>query len=73
MPQLAKVFHYRKIDVSSIKEIAWRKYPEVAILVNKQMKHRGLDDIKESIEELKVYESKMFMNPESKIKNTLNT
>lgn len=63
MPELAKAFHYRKIDVSSIKEIAFRKYPEVAALVHKQMKHRGLDDIKESIEELKIYESKLFINP----------
>lgn len=60
MPNLANVFHYRKIDVSSLKEIAIRKYPEIANLVDKKMKHRGLDDIKESIEELKLYESKIF-------------
>lgn len=71
MPNLSKAFHYRKIDVSSIKEIAWRKYPEIAGLVNKQMKHRGLDDIKESIEELKIYESKMFIKPEVSNKKKL--
>lgn len=71
MPKLGNVFHYRKIDVSSIKEIASRKYPEVAKLINKQMKHRGLDDIKESIEELKIYESQMFKQPEKKNTNKL--
>lgn len=55
MTKLAKVFHYRKLDVSSFKIVAWNNYPEQAANVQKSMKHRGLDDIKESISELKYY------------------
>lgn len=71
MPKLGNVFHYRKIDVSSIKEIAIRKYPDIANLIDKKMKHRGLDDIKESIEELKTYENYIFKKPEIKKNKTL--
>ena len=69
MPNLGKVFHYRKIDVSSIKEIAIRKYPEVANLIIKKNTHRALDDIKESITELRTYEDLIFKAP---IKNKIN-
>lgn len=61
MPEFSKFLHYRKIDVSSFKEFALRQYPEVADLVKKQMKHRGLDDIKESIAELKLYQKHLFV------------
>lgn len=55
MPELAKVFHYRKLDVSSFKIIAWNLFPEDAAKVVKKESHRGLEDIKESIAELKFY------------------
>lgn len=55
MPELAKVFHYRKLDVSSFKILAWHQFPKEAEQVVKQMKHRGLEDIQESIAELKHY------------------
>ena len=61
MPSFAKLLHYRKIDVSSIKEIVSRQYPTVAAQVLKPNKHRGLDDIKESIKELKLYMSTVFV------------
>jgi oligoribonuclease len=55
MPAFAKVLHYRKLDVSSFKIVAWNNFPEEAAQVVKQMKHRGLEDIQESIAELKHY------------------
>lgn len=55
MPELAKVFHYRKLDVSSFKILAWNLFPEEAAKVVKKEAHRGLEDIKESIAELKFY------------------
>ena len=51
--------HYRIIDVSSLKELGERWYPDVCRF-NKKYPHRALDDIRESIEELKFYRSKMF-------------
>jgi len=60
MPKFADVLHYRIIDVSTIKEIVWRVKPEVGAMVKKQEKHRGLEDIKESIAEYKVYEEFFF-------------
>lgn len=60
MPKFADVLHYRIIDVSTIKEIVWRVKPEVVAMVKKQEKHRGLEDIKESIAEYKIYEEFFF-------------
>lgn len=61
MPQLEKYFHYRLIDVSTLKELAMRWAPQVYSGVVKQSKHLALDDIKESIEELKYYREKLFV------------
>lgn len=71
MPDFMSLLHYRKIDVSSLKEIAARRYPEVANLIQKKQTHRGLDDIKESINELKIYEEHMF-RPNS-LDNSIDT
>lgn len=61
MPKLAKHFHYRTVDVSSVKEIARRWYPEAfARLPEKKSAHRALDDIRESIDELKWYRRNIF-------------
>lgn len=60
MPKFADILHYRIIDVSTIKEIVWRSKPEVGAMVKKQEKHRGLEDIKESIAEYKIYEEFFF-------------
>ena len=55
MPLLEKYFHYRNLDVSTLKELAARWAPEVAQGVQKTGRHRALDDIRESIEELRYY------------------
>ena len=55
MPQLEAYFHYRNIDVSTLKELAARWAPEVKNGFNKESTHQALDDIIESIEELRYY------------------
>lgn len=60
MPDLERYFHYRCIDVSTIKELAFRWQPDVLSGVKKQGTHLALYDIRESIEELKYYRSKIF-------------
>jgi oligoribonuclease len=60
MPQLEKFFHYRNLDVSTLKELARRWAPEVAAGVAKQSSHLALADIRESIEELKYYRARLF-------------
>lgn len=60
MPDLERFFHYRTVDVSTIKELVRRWQPEVLSGLNKQGTHLALDDIRESIEELRFYRSKIF-------------
>jgi len=60
MPNLSKIFHYRKIDVSTIKEVVKRLNPDLAAQVQKAAKHRGLADIKESVAEFKLYQQNFF-------------
>ena len=60
MPQLEAYCHYRNIDVSTVKELARRWAPDVYAGVKKHSKHLALDDIRESIEELRYYQ-KYFM------------
>ncbi|MEQ1636071.1 MAG: oligoribonuclease [Methylococcales bacterium] len=55
MPRLEAYFHYRSIDVSTLKELAARWAPAVKDGFKKQSTHVALDDIKESIEELQYY------------------
>ena len=55
MPRLESFFHYRNLDVSSLKILAQRWAPTVAESFHKQSAHRALDDIKESIAELRHY------------------
>ncbi|MCB6184628.1 oligoribonuclease [Leeia sp. TBRC 13508] len=55
MPELETWFHYRNLDVSTLKELAKRWKPEVAKGLKKHGKHEALADIYESIEELKYY------------------
>ena len=55
MPRLEAYFHYRNLDVSTLKELAKRWKPEIAKGLVKQGKHEALADIHESIEELKYY------------------
>lgn len=55
MPKLEAYFHYRNIDVSTLKELAARWAPEVRAGFTKESSHQALDDIIESIEELRYY------------------
>jgi oligoribonuclease len=55
MPRLESYFHYRNLDVSTLKELVKRWKPEVAKGFAKEGKHEALADILESIEELKYY------------------
>lgn len=55
MPQLEAYFHYRNLDVSTLKELCKRWRPEIAKGVVKKGKHEALADILESIEELRYY------------------
>ncbi len=55
MPRLEAYFHYRNLDVSTLKELARRWAPEVADGFVKQSSHRALDDIHDSIAELRHY------------------
>lgn len=60
MPQLEAYFHYRNLDVSTIKELARRWKPEVLNGVKKSGAHLALDDIRDSIEEMKYYRGQVF-------------
>lgn len=60
MPELESYFHYRNLDVSTLKELARRWAPEAYNGFNKKGAHLALDDIRESIEELKYYREKLF-------------
>ena len=55
MPILEAYFHYRNLDVSTLKELVKRWKPSLLSGVVKASKHKALDDIKESIDELKYY------------------
>jgi oligoribonuclease len=55
MPDLERYFHYRNLDVSTLKELARRWAPDVAKGVVKRSAHKALDDIRDSIEELRYY------------------
>ena len=59
MPNLVDHLHYRIVDVSTIKELYKMWFKEGQMFIKKGA-HRALDDIKESIEELKWYKSNVF-------------
>jgi len=55
MPALEGFFHYRNLDVSTLKELALRWAPQVAAGFRKRSSHLALDDVRESIHELQYY------------------
>jgi oligoribonuclease len=63
MPELERYFHYRNLDVSTLKELARRWRPELAGGYNKQSAHLARADIYESINELRFYRERMFIAP----------
>jgi oligoribonuclease len=65
LPAIEEHLHYRSIDVSSIKELVRRWYPKVRqARPQKVGNHRALDDIRESIDELRYYRQTVFVPPE---------
>jgi oligoribonuclease len=62
LPEIEEYLHYRSVDVSTVKELCRRWYPEAfAGAPKKEGAHRALDDIRESIEELRYYRSAIFV------------
>lgn len=61
MPDLEAYFHYRNLDVSSLKELAKRWAPKIEKQFKKHSSHLAMDDIKDSIDELRHYR-KYFIN-----------
>ena len=60
MPALEKFFHYRNLDVSTLKELALRWAPQVAEGFRKTSSHLALDDVRESIRELQYYRERLI-------------
>ena len=63
MPKLEAFFHYRNLDVSTLKELAERWRPEVYNSFKKQQKHTALADVHESIDELAHYREHFLKLP----------
>jgi oligoribonuclease len=61
LPNLEDYLHYRSVDVSTVKELARRWYPDaLKARPEKDGRHRALDDIRESVEELRFYRDAVF-------------
>ncbi|HEY5244833.1 MAG TPA: oligoribonuclease, partial [Acidimicrobiales bacterium] len=61
LPDVERFFHYRSVDVSTVKELVRRWYPDVlAGAPAKKTSHRAMDDIKESVAELAYYRQAVF-------------
>lgn len=70
MPTLESFFHYRNVDVSTIKELGQRWYPSVmSKRPDKNSVHRALDDIRESIAELQFYRQRLFIDGATDLSN----
>jgi oligoribonuclease len=61
MPELERFFHYRNLDVSTLKELARRWAPGVLAGLTKSSSHQALDDVRDSIRELRHYREKLFL------------
>jgi oligoribonuclease len=66
LPEIEEFLHYRSVDVSTIKELAKRWLPTIlGDAPRKAEGHRALDDIRESVEELRYYRETFFVRPEA--------
>jgi oligoribonuclease len=66
LPDVEQYLHYRSVDVSTVKELCRRWYPDVlAKAPDKAGGHRALDDIRESVEELRYYRSAIFRSSDA--------
>ena len=63
MPKLEAYLHYRNVDVSTVKELVRRWYRHGPTPPAKQQAHQALDDIRESLEELRWYRANLFVTP----------
>jgi oligoribonuclease len=64
LPDIENWLHYRSIDVSSVKELVRRWYPAISdARSNKAGSHRALDDIRQSVDELRYYREHVFVPP----------
>ena len=64
LPEIENYLHYRSVDVSSVKELVKRWYPDITqSMQRKSGSHRALDDIRSSIEELRWYRGQVFVAP----------
>jgi oligoribonuclease len=63
MPRLEAHFHYRNLDVSTVKELARRWAPPLAEGFSKESRHLALDDIRDSIAELRYYRETFLRVP----------
>jgi oligoribonuclease len=61
MPALERFFHYRNLDVSTLKELAQRWAPQISAAFQKSATHLALDDVRESIRELEYYRAKLLL------------
>jgi oligoribonuclease len=61
MPELEEFFHYRNLDVSTLKELARRWAPEIYDGFSKESSHLAMDDIKDSIAEMQYYRKTMLL------------
>ncbi len=61
MPELEAYFHYRNLDVSTVKELGRRWHPERIKGFNKSSTHLALQDIRDSIDELRFYRERLFV------------
>ncbi|MCU1463468.1 MAG: orn [Acidimicrobiales bacterium] len=61
LPEIEEYLHYRSVDVSTVKELARRWYPDVlAAAPEKNGGHRAMDDVRDSVAELRYYRSTIF-------------
>jgi len=68
MPAIEDFLHYRSVDVTSVKELGKRWYPDqMSDAPRKKTSHRALDDIRESIEELRFYRQTVFRQPDGPV------
>jgi len=64
LPEIENYLHYRSVDVSTIKELSRRWYPQLGVeRPNKGGTHRALDDIRASVNELLFYRERVFVTP----------
>ena len=63
MPQLERFFHYRNLDVSTLKELCQRWSPDLARGFNKESSHLAMSDIRDSIAELRYYRDHFLRLP----------